>query len=459
MEISAVIILAAGKSKRMKTKKSKLLHHLLGQPMIFYPLELARKLKPKKIVLVAGKESNDLRAGLSGEKIELAVQREPKGTADAVKAALPNLKSLQGSVLILYGDDPLLTLKTIRRLLRIHRQTGATLSLLTAEFPEPSALGRIVRDEKGRLRAIVEKADATPEQKQIKEVNAGVYCVKMDFLKRALQEIQTDNQQKEYYLTDLVEVAVRKNLPLSTFTAPDFSETLGVNSRAELIRASAVLQEKINQEWMARGVTIENPSQVFIGPEVRIGIDTEIETGARLMGKTRVGKNCRLQAGVRIIDSIIEDAVEVRQNSVIEQSHIKAGASIGPMARIRPGSIVGRKARIGNFVELKKTSVGAKSAASHLSYLGDAVIGRKVNIGAGTITCNYDGFKKYQTIIEDEVFIGSDSQLIAPVKVGKRAYIASGSTVTDNVPKDALVISRSRQVVKPGWVKKRKRKK
>ncbi len=457
MTISAVIILAAGKSKRMKTNRSKLLHELLGRPMIFYPLSLSQKLKPKKIVLVVNRESNDLRASLSGEKVEFAIQKEPRGTADAVKSALPFLKGLRGSALILYGDDPLLTLPTISRLLRIHQKTRSSLSLLTALYLEPPAFGRIIRDGRERIRAIVEEADATADQRQIKEVNAGVYCVEIGFLRRALAEIGTDNRQKEFYLTDLVEKAFRRNLLISTYTTPDFSETLGVNSRLELVRAQNVLQKKINQQWMADGVTIENPSQVFISPEVKIGLDTVIETGARLLGNTRIGKNCWIQAGARIVDSALGDEVVVRQNSVIEQSRIKSGANIGPMARVRPGSVVGEKVRIGNFVELKKTSIGAKSAASHLTYLGDAVIGRNVNIGAGTITCNYDGVNKNPTHIEKGVFIGSGTEIIAPLRVGEDAYVAAGSTITDDVPAGSLAIARARQVVKKGWAAERKK--
>ncbi len=458
MDVSAVIILAAGKSRRMKTGKSKLLHPLLGQPLIKYPLALAQKLKPQKIVLVVNRESPDLRAALSGEKVEFALQLEPRGTADAVTSALPQLKGLKGSVLILYGDDPLLTLPTLKKLVRIHTQTRARLSLLTAEYPEPPAFGRIVRDGQGRVVAIVEEADATPAQKAIKEVNAGVYCVELDFLKAALAKVRTQNRQKEYYLTDMVGLAVGRNLAVSHFKTPDYSETLGVNSRSELARASSVLQHRIAETWMAKGVTIEYSCQVFIGPEVTIGPDTELEAGARLIGKTRIGKNCRIQAGARIEDSVIEDHVEVRQNSVIERSVVKAGASIGPMAHLRPGSVVGKKARIGNFVELKKARLGEHSYASHLTYLGDAVIGKEVNIGAGVITCNYDGVRKYQTTIGDGVFVGSDSQFVAPVRIGKGAYIGSGSTITEDVPKDALAIARGRQVVKPGWAKAWRRK-
>ncbi len=242
------------------------------------------------------------------------------------------------------------------------------------------------------------------------------------------------------------------------YQAPDWQETLGINSRKELAQATFILQMRINQQWMEKGVSIEAPQQVVIGPEVKIGQDTVIEAGARLLGNTRIGKNCWIQAGVRIIDSVIEDEVEIRQGSVIEESRIKSGATIGPMAHLRPGSVVGKRARIGNFVELKKAIVGDETKASHLTYLGDAVVGRNVNIGCGTITCNYDGERKHQTIIEDEVFVGSDTQFIAPVRVGKGAYIGSGSTITEDVPAHSLALARSRQVVKPGWTKAQKKK-
>ena len=432
------------------------MHPLLGRQMILYPVELAKSLKPEKIIIVISPGSDELKELLLEEQVEFAVQENPAGTADAVKSALPHLNVIRGSVLILYGDDPLLTAKTIRRLVRIHQKSGSRLSLLTAECPEPCAYGRIIRDKKGDIISIVEYVDATTEQRDIKEVNAGAYCVEIGFLKEALSMVNTQNRQREFYLTDMVEIAVKKGLRVQTYTTADYTETLGVNSREELSRASRALQERINREWMKKGVSIEIPEQVFIGPDVKIGLDTELESGARLLGKTRIGKNCRIQSGARIVDSIIGDDVRILQGSIIEQSRIRSGAVIGPYARIRPGSIVGRNAKIGNFVELKKTVFGEKSSASHLTYLGDAIIGRRVNVGAGTITCNYDGEKKHQTIIGDEAFIGSDSQFVAPVKIGKRAYIASGSTITHNVPADALVIARSRQVIKPGWVKRRR---
>lgn len=457
MALSAIIILAAGKSRRMKTKTSKVLHCLLGKPMLFYGLELAEKLKPKKVVVVVGPNSQDIRDALQRKKVAFATQKQPRGTADAVRAALPELKGHKGEALIFYADNPLFSFKTLKSLVRARQKSNLKLAFLTAQFPKPPAFGRILRDSQGRVLAIKEQADCTEDQKKIKEVNAGVYCVDIDFLKTALAEIKSDNRQKEYYLTDIVQIAVNKKLPLSTSTTQDWRETLGINSRAELVQAESMLKARINAGWMARGVTIEDPERTIISPDAKIGQDTIIESGARVLGKSRIGKNCRVQAQSRVLDSVIEDNVEIRQGSVIEDSRVKAGATVGPMAHLRPGSVAGKNVRIGNFVELKKAELGDRSMAAHLTYLGDAVIGKDVNIGCGVITCNYDGKNKNRTYIEDNAFIGSDTQLIAPVRVGKRAYIGSGSTITENVPPDSLAIARATQVIKPQWLKKKKK--
>ena len=457
MAIEATIILAGGQSKRMKTKTSKVLHPLLGKPMIFYPLKWAEELGSRQIIIVVGKNGGEIKKVLQEKKVEFALQPAPRGTADAVACALSQIKNFSGSVLILYGDAPLFRLQTLKKLVSVHNKSRADLTILTTVMPDPSGYGRILRAGK-QVVGIVEDKDASPEQKAICEVNAGVYCVRAEFLKAGLKKIQPDNQQKEYYLTDLVKIAVEEGRKVAHYQAPDWQETLGINSRKELAQATFILQMRINQQWMEKGVSIEAPQQVVIGPEVKIGQDTVIEAGARLLGNTRIGKNCWIQAGVRIIDSVIEDEVEIRQGSVIEESRIKSGATIGPMAHLRPGSVVGKRARIGNFVELKKAIVGDETKASHLTYLGDAVVGRNVNIGCGTITCNYDGERKHQTIIEDEVFVGSDTQFIAPVRVGKGAYIGSGSTITEDVPAHSLALARSRQVVKPGWTKAQKKK-
>jgi len=449
MGIAAVVILAAGRSKRMKTMRSKVLHPLLGRPMIFYGVELAQKLKPRKTVIVVGRQSRDLREALRSSRVEFAVQREPLGTGDAARAAMPALKGMRGLVLIFYADNPLLQVRTLQKLVRLREQTGSGLSILTAIFPEPPAFGRIIRDEQGKVIGIVEDSDCTQEQRAIKEVNAGVYCADIEFLRNALRQIRNRNRQKEYYLTDLVKLAADKGLPVVAATAQDFREALGINSRAELAKAAAILRAKINWDWMAKGVSLEDPASIIIEPEVRIGRDTIIEAGARLCGRTRLGKNCRVQAGARIVDSVLADNVEVRQGSVIEESRIGSGTSIGPMAHLRPGCKVGRHVRIGNFVELKKARVGDSSIAAHLTYLGDAVIGKRVNIGCGVITCNFDGVRKNLTVIEDDAFIGSDSQLVAPVRVGRNAYIGSGSTITDDVPSAHLALARSRQMNKP----------
>jgi len=506
MTVDAVIILAAGKSKRMKTGISKVLHPLMGRPMIVYGIELASKLRPRKIIVVVGPESRDVRKVCRqeclhpsqeclhpsqeclhpsqeclhpsqeclhpsqeclhpsqeclhpfharrlknrGPRMEFAVQKKPLGTADAVRAGLPRLKGLQGSALIYYADNPLFRVETIKSLIRAKDKSRAKLALLTAIYPEPAAFGRIIRDRQGRIRAIIEDKDCTKAQKSIKEMNPGVYLADIGFLKAALSKIKPDNRQKELYLTDMVKVAVKNGLDVATATAPDWRETFGINSRADLAQAANIMREQINGKWMAAGVTIEDPAAVLIEPGVSIGRDTVIESGARLLGRTRIGKDCRIQAHSRIVDSMLADNVEIRQGSVIEGSKIGRGTNIGPMAHVRPESVVGRNVRIGNFVELKKAVVGDETIAAHLSYLGDAIIGRRVNVGCGVITCNYDGARKNVTIIGDDAFIGSDTQLVAPVRIGKGAYIGSGSTITADVPARRLAIARARQVVRP----------
>jgi bifunctional UDP-N-acetylglucosamine pyrophosphorylase / glucosamine-1-phosphate N-acetyltransferase len=455
MAIAALMILAAGKSKRMKTTKSKVLHPLMGKPLIAYPLELAQKLKTEKTIVIINPEGQDIKTALKDSGVEFAIQKVPKGTGDAVKAGLPRLKDLTGDVLILYGDDPLLSFETLDNLVKTHKAAKAKLTILTALFPKPPAFGRIIRAVDGRALEIVEDADCDHEQKKIREVNAGVYCVDVAFLKSALSELKSDNKQGEFYLTDIVKLAVNKNIRVESSQALDWQETFGINTRSELATAMRIMRKKINQRWMSEGVTIEDPVQVIIEPDVTIGQDTVIESGARLCGKTSIGKNCVIEAFSRISDSTIENNVTVRQGTMIEETTIKSGTIIGPMARTRPGSLLGKDVRIGNFVELKKTVIGDRTKASHLTYLGDAVVGKDCNIACGTITCNYDGEKKHQTVIEDNVFVGSDSQLVAPVRVKKGAYIASGSTITDEVPAGALALGRSRQVNKPGWNKKK----
>jgi bifunctional UDP-N-acetylglucosamine pyrophosphorylase/glucosamine-1-phosphate N-acetyltransferase len=361
----------------------------------------------------------------------------------------------RGTLILLSGDVPLLKPGTIGRLAEHHAGTSATATVVTAVVDRPYGYGRIVRAD-GRIVRIVEERDASPAERQIKEINSGIYAFDLAPLYDALRGIASQNAQGEFYLTDLVGIYNRRKLPVETLTIEDPQEIRGINSRTELAEVSRVVRQQKNEELMAAGVTLIDPASTYIGPDVEIGPDTVIHPGVIIEGRTRIGAASEIQGHVRISDSEIGDRVEINNFCLIIGSQVADGASVGPFAHLRPGNVVGEGAKIGNFVELKKTSLGPGSKASHLSYLGDATIGANVNVGAGTITCNYDGTTKSQTVIEDGAFIGSDSQLIAPVRIGKGAYVAAGSSVTEDVPEGALGIARSRQVNVAGWVDRKK---
>jgi bifunctional UDP-N-acetylglucosamine pyrophosphorylase/glucosamine-1-phosphate N-acetyltransferase len=386
--------------------------------------------------------------------VAFAVQEPQLGTGHALLQAEPFLENQHGTVLLLSGDVPLLRTDTLLAVLERHRSREAAATVLTARINQPDGYGRIVRTD-GAISAIVEHKDASPEVRAIDEINSGIYTFDLDLLFPAIRQIGAENAQGEYYLPDLVRIFRANGKVVETVCLSDPREILGVNSRKELAQVAAVLRQRKNEELMAAGVTIEDPATTWVHPDVVVGADTILHPGVYLEGKTRVGSGCEIHAGVRIVDSVLGDRVVVNNFCVIRESHVESGAQVGPFAQIRPDSHVGEGAHIGNFVELKKTKLGKGSKANHLAYLGDATIGEKVNIGAGTITCNYDGVNKNPTIIEDGAFIGSDSQLIAPVTIGKGAYVAAGSSITENVPPDSLAIARGRQVNKPGWKKKR----
>jgi bifunctional UDP-N-acetylglucosamine pyrophosphorylase/glucosamine-1-phosphate N-acetyltransferase len=359
-------------------------------------------------------------------------------------------------VVLLSGDVPLLRSDTLRRLVDTHTSRKAAATVLTARVSRPQGYGRIVRDQ-GRIAAIVEDKDASPAEREIDEINSGIYAFALEPLFTALKSIGAANAQGEYYLPDLVKIYRERGLAVETVSLEDPREIMGVNSRRELADVAAILKTTKNDELMAAGVTLIDPASAWIGPDVVIGADTVIHPNVYLEGRTRVGSGCEIHAGVRIVDSTLDDGVIVNNYCVITESRVASGARIGPFAHIRPQSVVGEGAHVGNFTELKKTTLGKGSKANHLSYLGDAVIGEKVNIGAGTITCNYDGTHKHPTVIEDGAFIGSDSQLVAPVRVGAGAYVAAGSSIVEDVPAGALGIARGKQVNKDGWVDRNKK--
>ena len=451
-----LVVLAAGKGTRMKSGLPKVLHAAAGLPLLEHVLRTADSVSPASVVIVVGHQADAVQSAMAGRPNLRFARQEPQlGTGHALLMAEDALGGAEGTVVLLSGDVPLLTPDTLRTLVARHVETGAAATVLTAVVDDPAGYGRIQRQD-GRISAIVEHKDASPEQRQIREINSGIYAFAVEPLFGALRQIGSANAQGEYYLPDLVRIYRDRGLTVETVTLDDPGEILGVNSRKELAQIGRLLRMTRNDALMASGVTLIDPATAYIGPDVTIGADTILHPNVYLEGRTVIGSGCEIQCGVRIVNSTLADHVFVNSYCVITDSRIESGAKIGPFAHVRPESQIGEDAHVGAFVELKKTRLGRGSKANHLAYLGDAVIGEKVNVGAGTITCNYDGKKKYQTTIEDGAFIGSDSQLIAPVTVGKGAYVAAGSSITENVPAESLAIGRGKQVNKEGWVNRKK---
>jgi bifunctional UDP-N-acetylglucosamine pyrophosphorylase/glucosamine-1-phosphate N-acetyltransferase len=452
-----VVILAAGKGTRMKSRRPKVLHPLAGRPLIEHVLRTVDQLQTESIVLVVGHGADEVQAALAARPtLQFVVQSSQLGTGHALLQAEPMLRGKTGLVLLLYADVPLLLSGTLARLVETHRTARAAATVLTTELEDPYGYGRIVRDASGRIQRIVEERDASGDERAIREVNSGIYVFALAPLFDALHELAADNAQEEYYLTDLVALYRQKALQVETLCVNAGDELRGVNSREDLADLSRLLRAQKNRAVMLAGVTLDDPVTTYIDADVTIGADTVIGPGAQLQGRTSIGERCHVHAGVRLTNATLGDDVTVLDDSVIVEASVAAGASVGPFAHIRPHSTIGEHARVGNFVELKNTTLGRGSKANHLAYLGDATIGAGANIGAGTITCNYDGETKHPTVIEDGVFIGSDTQLIAPVRVGAGAYVAAGSSITDDVPADALAIARGRQENKPGWAARRR---
>ena len=456
MKNHAAIVLAAGKGTRMKSDLPKVLHEVAGKPMITHVIRLLHGLGVGKIVVVVGHGSKMVRQCLEGSGVVFVEQAEQLGTGHAVLCATSALKGFTGDVLVLSGDVPLLTRPTIRGLFKIYKKAGSgrAMALLTALLDRPTGYGRIIRDDAKRIVRIVEDKDAAPEEKAVKEINTGCYLFDAAFLLENIGRIGASNAQREYYLPDLVRLAVDSGRKVSALTLFDPAEVMGINNRIELAEAGRVMQRRILEALMKSGVTIIDPARTVIGADVRIGRDTIIHPAVNITNSS-IGRASVIEQGAVISDSKLGAEVAVRPYSIIESSQVGRGASIGPFARLRPGNRLAEDVRIGNFVEVKKSRLGRGVKAGHLSYLGDSEIGAGVNIGAGTITCNYDGKKKYLTRIGAGAFIGSDSQLVAPVTVGRGAYVGSGTTVTRDVPAGALVTSRGTEKVIKGWVKRR----
>lgn len=454
-----VVILAAGQGTRMKSALPKVLHLVAGRPMIDHVLRAAATVSPATTTVVVGHQAELVRQRLGDRAhVEFVAQDlgQGQGTAHALQQTERLLQGRKGTLVLLSGDVPLLRPATLQRLAAAHVAAGAAATVMTAVVERPYGYGRIVRTN-GRIARIVEERDASPAERQVREINSGIYAFELGpRLFEALSAIKPRNEQREYYLTDVIAIYRRRQRPLETFVVDDPGEIRGVNSRTELAEVSAIMRQMKNEELMAAGVTLVDPATTYIDADVEVGPDTVIHPGVVIQGQTRIGAACEIHACVRIADTEIGDRVTIHNFCLIIGARVAEGASIGPFAHLRPETEVGRAAKVGNFVELKKTTLGPASKANHLSYLGDATIGPNVNVGAGTITCNYDGRTKHQTIIEEGAFIGSDTQLVAPVRIGKGAYVAAGSSITQDVPAGALGIARGRQTNVEGWVERRK---
>ena len=459
MKNVAVIIMAAGKGKRMRSDMVKVLHPLLGKSMLSFTVEVVLEhLQPEKVVVIIGHQARTVRDAFPDRRLTFVEQKEQLGTGHAVSMTEPVLGGFTGTILILSGDTPLINAQTLAEMVQYHQDHRAALTLLTAHQEDPTGYGRVVRSASGKVHKVVEEQDASKREKKITEVNTGIYCVEAPFLYQALGTLRSDNAQGEYYLPDIIQGALRKKKKVESFPAVDPVEAMGINTRAELAMAEQRMAEQVRGQWMLAGVTIHDPSSVYIEPSVHIGKDTVIHPNCYLRGKTIIGEGCLIGPQVEIVDSQIGSRVEVRFCSLITESRIADDVIIGPFSHLRPDCHVEQGAKIGNFVEVKKSRIGPGTKANHLAYIGDADIGAEVNIGAGTITCNYDGRRKHRTIIEDRVFVGSNTALVAPVKLGAGAVIAAGSTVTKDVPPQALAVGRARQKSIKKWVIKREKK-
>ena len=450
----------------MRSKTAKVLHPVAGRPLVWYMVSLAGQVVDARVVVVIGHQAEQVRAFLEQsqsefEPFDMALQPGQLGTGHAVQQAqaalMPNGKAACKHCLIVNADTPLLTRATMARLLAHHEKAKATLTILSADLPDPQGYGRVVRGEKGHVVKVVEEPDATRAERAIREVNVGTYVVDTSFLFKALARIHAHNAQGEYYLTDIVGLAVdRGTSGGGRMKTADSSECIGVNSREHLAFVEQVMRQRIRTRWLKAGVTMLDPRTTFIDDPVTIGMDTVLYPGVTLEGQTAIGADCIIRSHSRVTNSVVGKSVTIADSSLVESAVLEDHATVGPFAHLRPGSVLRKKSKVGNFVELKNTELGAGSKANHLTYLGDTSVGKRVNIGAGTITCNYDGYRKERTMIEDEALIGSDTQLIAPVRVGKGAVVGAGSTITQDVPADALALSRSPQVTREEWAARRR---
>lgn len=446
------IVLAAGQGKRMKSKLYKVLHKVCGKPMVGHVVSVLEKLNTSRNVVIAGHGAEAVQAYL-GDRVEYALQKEQLGTGHAVLQARELLEQEDGLTIVICGDTPLITEESLRGMIQLHEQSGAAAVIMTAELEQPTGYGRIIRGEEGFVSRIVEEKDCTAEERLVKETNTGTYCFDNRKLFAALAKVTNQNAQQEYYLTDVIGILRSEGEKVEGYRLEDTAESIGVNDRLALSQAEKAMRERINRSHMIGGVTLIDPASAYIEADVTIGSDTIIYPGTVLKGNTTIGEQCVIGPNTDITDSKVSDNVTIRQ-SVLQGAEVGDGSTIGPFAYLRPGASLGENVKIGDFVEIKNAKLGDDVKVSHLSYVGDAVVGRNVNFGCGAITVNYDGFNKQLTEVEDDAFIGSNVNLIAPVKVGKGAYVVAGSTITQEVGPDDVAIARERQVNKPGYAAK-----
>lgn len=446
------IVLAAGQGKRMKSKLYKVLHPVCGKPMVGHVLNAVQEAGCERSIVVVGHGAEAVKSYL-GSSAEYVLQEQQLGTGHAVKQAGPLLAGEEGVTLVICGDTPLVTAETLEALFDLHHRKGAAATVLTAKMEQPHGYGRVIRGANGTVERIVEQKDCSPEEAAVQEINTGTYCFDNAKLFAALEKVTNKNAQQEYYLTDVIGILVQANEIVEGYAVTDVRESIGVNDRVALAEAEAVMRERIVRGHMLNGVTVIDPASTYIGAEVTIGADTVLYPGTVLSGKTTIGEDCVLGPAAEIEDSVIQDGAKVKQ-SVLSRAEVGRETTVGPFAYLRPGTKLGAHVKIGDFVEIKNATLDDGSKVSHLSYVGDAKVGKNVNIGCGAITVNYDGYNKSITEIEDDAFVGSNVNLIAPVKVGKGAYVVAGSTITQSVPENDLAIARTRQENKPGYAEK-----